>query len=160
MSGRRSWLGLGLAVPVLLLALAAAPAARAANDVNYTLHVPADVYTNPCFPADFLNLNGDIHIVMTTTESGAGYRVNYHLNSQFSGTSITTGTKYVHSADEENSFFADPPWPAVHTHTEDFVLLSQSSTPNFVMHVTMHETVTPTGMPTAGVDNVRMDCQG
>jgi hypothetical protein len=160
MSGRRSWLCLGLAVPVLLFALAAAPAAHAANELHYTLHLPADVYANPCFPADVLNLNGDIHIVMTTTTSGAGYRVNYHLNSQFSGTSITTGTKYVHSAGKDESFFASPPFPFVHTHTEDFVLLSQSSTPNFVMHVTMHETVTPTGMPTAAVDRVKMDCQG
>ena len=160
MSGRRSWRGLSLAVPVLLLALAAAPPAQGATATNTTFHVPASVQTNPCFPTDVVNLNGDIHITITVTASGGGYRVNNHLNSQLSGASITTGTKYVNAENQEDSWFAGAPFPAVHTHTYDFVLLSQSGTENYVLHMTMHESVNAMGVPTAAVDKLSVDCQG
>ena len=90
---RAAWLvGLLLALPLVVLAIGVQPA-TAANVVNYTFHAPASVQTNPCYPMDIVNLNGDIHIVITTTaDSNGGYRVDNHLNSQLSGASITTGT--------------------------------------------------------------------
>jgi hypothetical protein len=152
--------GLLLAIPLALLGIATHPAA-AANEVNYTLHVPSSVQTNPCYPADVVNLSGDIHIVIATTADGrGGYHVKTHLNSQLSGVSITTGTKYVNSEDKEEEWYARPPFPAVHTHTYDFLLVSQSNTDNYVLHMTMHETVNAQGVPTATVDQFSMDCQG
>lgn len=144
----------------LLAALAIAPAAQAANVVNTTFHVPASVQLNPCFAGDVLNLNGDIHVVISSTQSGAGYRMSNHLNSLLSGTSITTGTKYVNSEDQDDAWFAGAPFPTVHTHTYDFDLLSQGATANYVLHMTMHETVNAMGVPTATVDQYRMDCRG
>ena len=77
-------------------AAVAAPSALAANVVNVTIPAPADVRTNPCFPGDTVNLNGDIHVVITTTANGRGdYQVKNHLNAHLSGARITTGTKYV-----------------------------------------------------------------
>jgi len=151
-----------LAVPVLVFATSFNEPARAANVVNVTIHVPAQVQTNPCFPADVINLNGDIHIVITTTTNqGGGYRVNNHLNSQLSGVSITTGTKYVNSETKDDEWFARPPYPVVHTQTYDFLLISnRRGIPNYVLHMTMHETVNAGGVPTATVDNFRMDCKG
>lgn len=135
--------------------------AQATNVTNTTIHVPASVQTNPCFPTDVVNLSGDIHIVITTTaDSNGGYRVNNHLNSQLSGISITTGTKYVNSENQDDEWYARPPFPTVHTHTYDLLLLSQSNTPNYVVHMTMHETVDANGVATATVDNFSMDCQG
>jgi hypothetical protein len=149
-----------IAVPLAFLAFGVTPA-QAANVVNVTIHVPASTPTNPCFPSDVLNLSGDIHIVITTTASrSGGYRVNNHLDSELKGVSITTGTKYVNSENQDDEWFARAPFPAVHTHTYDFVLLSQSHTPNYVLHMTMHETVNASGVPTATVDNFSMDCQG
>ncbi len=158
---RLSWLaGLLLAVPLLAVTTGQLPAA-AANVVNTTIHVPASVQTNPCFPTDVINLSGDIHIVITTTaDSAGGYRVDNHLNSQLSGVSITTGTKYVNSENKDDEWYARPPFPAVHTRTYDFLLLSQSNTPNYVLHMTMHETVNAQGVPTATVDSFSMDCKG
>ncbi len=154
-------LALALAVPVLVLVAGFNKPASAANVTNTTIHVPASVQTNPCFPTDVINLSGDIHIVITTTaDSAGGYRVNNHLNSQLSGVSITTGTKYVNSEDQDDEWYARPPFPTVHTHTYDFLLLSQSNTPNYVVHMTMHETVNANGVPTATVDKFSMDCQG
>ena len=163
-SRRWRWLvGLLFAIPLALLGIATQPAA-AANVVNYTVHVPSSVQTNPCYPADVVNLSGDIHVVVATTADGrGGYHVKNHLNSQLSGVSITTGTKYVNSEDQEDEWYAPAPppaVPAVHTHTYDFLLVSQSNTDNYVLHMTMHETVNAQGVPTATVDQFWMDCQG
>jgi hypothetical protein len=142
------------------LQLFALPAA-AANTVNVTFHVPASVQTNPCFPTDVVNLSGDIHVVITTTaDSAGGYRTSSHLNSELRGVSITTGTKYTNSETKDETWFARAPFPAVHTHTYDFLLVSQSNTPDYVVHMTLHETVTASGIPTATVDKFSMDCKG
>ena len=156
-----AWIvGLLLAVPLAVLGIGIQSAA-AANVVNTTIHVPASVQTNPCYPMDVVNLSGDIHVVITTTtDSAGGYRVNNHLNSQLSGASITTGTKYVNSENKEDEWYARPPFPAIHTHTYDFLLVSQANTPNYMLHMTMHETVNAQAVPTATVDRVSMDCQG
>jgi hypothetical protein len=140
------------------LALQAAPAETI---VNTTIHVPASVQTNPCFPADVVNLSGDIHIVITTTTAASGgYRVNNHLNSQLSGLSITTGTRYLNSENKDDEWYTRPPFPTVHTQTYDLLLVSQSNTPNDVLHMTLHEAVTANGVPAATVDRFSMDCQG
>ena len=162
---RRTWavVALLLAAPLALFAvqLVRPAPASAANVVNYTFHVPASVQTNPCFPADVVNLSGDIHVVITTTaDKRGGYRVTNSLNSQLSGLSITTGTKYVNSESKQDDWNARAPWPAVYTHTYDFLLVSNNGTPDYVLHMTMHETVTAGGVPTATVDNFSMDCKG
>ena len=149
-----------LAVPAVALGTGVRPAA-AATVVNATFHVPAQVDFNPCFPDDILNLNGDIHVVITTTaDRRGGYHIVNQLNSNLSGASITSGTRYVNNENTSEDWYARPPFPAVHTHTYDFLVLSQSDTPNYVLHMTMHETVNAGGTPTATVTNFRLDCQG
>jgi hypothetical protein len=153
-----------LAVGALAAGISAGPvgagAAWGSTTVNATFHVPASVQTNPCFAGDWLNLSGDIHVVITTTTSNGGYHVDNHLNSLLSGVSITTGTKYVNSEDQDHSWFAGAPFPAIETETHDFDLVSQSAAANYVLHVTMHTTVDGQGVPAAVVDNYRMDCTG
>jgi hypothetical protein len=148
-------------VPVLAVVTGFNQPASAANVVNVTIHVPAQVEINPCFPADVINLSGDIHIVITTTQDRRnGYHVVNQLNSQLSGVSITTGTKYVNSENRSDDWYARPPFPVVHTQTYDFLLISNNGTPDYVLHMTMHETVTANGVPTATVDKFWMDCKG
>jgi hypothetical protein len=152
-----------LILPLLVLGLTSTPAA-AQTVVNHTFHTPVNLQVNPCTPGpdpDIVNLNGDVHVVITSTASnGGGYRMNNLLNSQFSGNSIVTGAGYVNSEDQSDTWFAQPPFPVVHTHTYAFNLVSKSGTPNYLVHMTMHETVNSNGVPTAVVDNWRMDCQG
>jgi hypothetical protein len=160
------WRGVGrvaallIAVPFAVLTFGVT-AAQASNVVNYTFHVPVRLEANPCVPGEIVNLNGDVHVVITTTTAGSGnYRVNNQTNSEFSGTSLLTGTKYVSSENDNDEWFAAAPFPTVHTHTYDFQLVSKSGTDNYVVHMTMHETVTANGVPTAVVDKWSMDCQG
>ena len=73
----------------MCLALQAAPAARAETIVNTTIHVPASVQTNPCFPrgrAEPQRRHPHRHDV---DAASGGYHMNHHLNSQLSGHSIT-----------------------------------------------------------------------
>jgi hypothetical protein len=162
----RPWgiaLVLAAAVPLALLAIQVArpTPALAENVVNVTFHVPAQVEINPCTPGDVVNLSGDIHVVITTTADAAGgYRVDNHLNSQLSGASILTGLEYTNSTTNDEEWYARPPFPAVHTHTYDFELVNQTGFDNYVLHMTMHETVDANGVPTATVDNFSMDCKG
>jgi hypothetical protein len=157
----------GRTIPRLAMAVAVAAAAtpvaaaRAENVTNTTFHVPAQVEINPCFPADVVNLSGDVHVVITWgADRNGGYHVVNQLNSQLTGRSITSGTRYVNSENNGEEWYARPPFPAVHTHTYDFNLISQSGVGNYVVHMTMHETVTANGVPTATVDNWRVDCKG
>jgi hypothetical protein len=135
--------------------------ALASNVTNVKFHVPASVSTNPCFPDDVVNLNGDIHVVITTTANGRdSYRVQHHLNSHLSGVSITTGTKYVNNETSNDRWDASPPFPVVHAQTYDFVLISQGRTPNYVLHMTMRETVDAGNVADATADGWSMDCRG
>lgn len=162
----RWWLaGMMTLMAVVALSLTVASGlsrpAIAANVVNYTFHVPADVQLNPCTPGDIVNLNGNIHVVITTTSDGqGGYHVTTHLNSHLRGRSIVTGIRYVNSDTKDDEWYARPPFPVVHSTTYDFELVSQSGTDNYVLHMTVHETVNANGVPTAAVDNFRMDCKG
>jgi hypothetical protein len=145
--------------PLVILGLTSSPA-NAATVVNYTVHVPTSVQTSPCTPGDVVNLSGDIHIVILSTSGGGGYRMNDLLNSELSGSSIVTGTKYVNSEIQNDMSFARPPFPVVESHDYDFTLVSQSGTPNYILHATMHTTVTADGTPSAVVDNWSMSCRG
>jgi hypothetical protein len=41
-----------------------------------------------------------------------------------------------------------------------FELISSTGEDNYILKLTMHETVTANGTPTAVVDNYRMECSG
>ncbi len=153
-------LALLLALPLLVLGLGTAPAS-AANVSNVTFRVPASVQTNPCFPADVVNLSGTVHVVTAVTGSrNGGYRMVQSLNSRLSGASITTGTNYTNSETKNDIWVARAPFPVSHTKIYSFVLVSQSATPNYVLHMTMKTTVTAGGMPVIVVENWHMDCTG
>jgi hypothetical protein len=157
---RLLWI-LGLLVTAASLVLGTGVRPAAAETVVTTIHVPAQVETNPCFPADVINLNGDIKIVVSTSADGSGgYRVVNQVSSKLRGVSITTGTKYANNANQTDEWIAKPPFPVTHTQTYDFLLISKSDVPNYVLHMTMHETIDANGVPTVVVDNFYMDCQG
>lgn len=141
-------------------AIAVLPAA-AATVVNATIHIPADVRTNPCSPGDVLNLNGDIHIVITTTANGrAGYQVKDHMNAQLSGVSITTGTKYLGNETSNGSWSTGPVLPAVHRDVYSLLLISQGKTPNYVLSASVRETVDGTGGADVTAEQWSMSCVG
>jgi NMD protein affecting ribosome stability and mRNA decay len=149
------------AAPALVwAAISAAPTASAATIVNATIHTPADVQINPCSPGDVVNLNGDIHIVITTTANGRdGYQFKNQMNAHLSGVSITTGTKYV-SNQTTNTQWSTGTLPVVHREVQDYLLVSQSKTPNYVLHMTVRETINDAGAVDVTAEKWSADCQG
>ncbi|HZG96111.1 MAG TPA: hypothetical protein VEZ46_15520 [Mycobacteriales bacterium] len=161
MASRTTLVTAGGAMVLGTLIGAGAQPAGAANTVNATFRVPAKPVTNPCAPTDVVNLSGDIHVVMTSTSSKAGgYTVTSHLNSHLSGLSITTGTRYVSDETQEQTWHGEPPYPVIHKQTHTWTIVSQSGTDDYLLHMTMHQTVSPGGVPTATADNFRLECKG
>jgi hypothetical protein len=154
-------LALLLTLPLVLLGLTSAPAS-AAPVVNVTIRVPATVAVNTCTDVpDQVALHGIVHIVITETDNNSGgYQMTNTLNSHLTGSSLLTDIKYINAENQLESWEAQPPFPVIHTHTYDFELVSRANTPNYVLHMTMHETVTANGTPSAVVDNWSMDCRG
>src|SRR5205823_2600328 len=133
----RPWL-FGLALPLVMIAaqVQGVIPVSAATVVNYTFLVPVNIQMNPCAAGDVVDLHGSIHVVITSTSDNAGgLHMVDHLNSQFTGASLVTGTNYVNSEGQDDSWFAGAPFPVVHTHTYDFQLISQSGTDNYIVHM-------------------------
>jgi hypothetical protein len=158
----RKWYVPVVAVPLVgALVQLGAPAALASATVNVTIHIPSTVANNACAGDDPINLNGDMHIVITTTaDRQGGYHVTNHRNTHLTGTSLTTGARYVSNNASNDEWYARGPFPAVQTWTDTSVLVGQGSTPNAVARITAHETVDGTGATTASTDSYTVDCHG
>ena len=135
----------------------------AANVVNETFQFPLSIQLNTCTaPAEPVALNGNLHIVVTTTsDSKGGYHVTVGSNTEsVTGTGLLSGKKYTSSTSDQDEYYAGAPFPQVHTMTHNYTLISQSGTANLVMKITFHVTVNANGIPTAAVDNIQSGCRG
>lgn len=141
--------------------VAGAPAAAAGGPVNVTLNIPADPRPNPCTPTDVVNVSGTLHIVYDVRSDGqGGFHINQLIDEKANGASLTTGVSYVLSDSYDHGFYAGAPFPVTDTVTQSVALVSQAATPNLIMHYDVHTTVNAAGVPTATVDNYRLDCAG
>ena len=129
--------------------------------VNVTLRIPAEVRPNPCTPADVVSLSGILHIIIYVRGDGqGGYHVTLLVDERLQGRSLTTSELYVASDVYDHSFYAGGPFPVTDTTTHSVELVSKGDSPNLLMGYTLHTTVTASGVPTATITNVRLDCQG
>jgi hypothetical protein len=164
----RPWMTAFVSSLAILAAVAATQvtsphAASAANVVNETFQFPLMISMNTCStPMEPVALNGDLHIVVTTTsDSSGGYHVTTGSNTEsVTGTGLISGLKYSSSTSDQDEYYDGGPFPEVHTMTHNYVLISQGGTANTVMKVTFHVTVDGNGIPTAAVDDVKSGCQG
>jgi hypothetical protein len=155
-------LGLALAVPILVVATGFDRPASAA-DVNVTVRIQ-EVRENPCQAGDLIQLNGILHVLVSTTANGSGgFQVFTSSNTQgLTGTSLVTGERYVASDEvqDRSSFPAGPPFPVTQTVVQSHELVSQGTSPNWVMHWTLRVRVDALGVPTVLVDNMHAECEG
>jgi hypothetical protein len=152
-----------LAVVAAVTQVAGTQTAMGANVVNETFEFPLAIALNTCtMPPEPVALNGNLHIVVTTTsDSGGGYHTTVNSNTQsVTGTGLLSGQAYSSSTTDSDEYNDGGPFPQVNTMTHDFELISHSGTANMVMKITWHVTVNANGVPTAAVDNVRNDCHG
>jgi hypothetical protein len=157
-----------LAVPVLVVATGFHQRASAA-DVNVSFRIQ-EVRPNPCQPAELVQLNGILHATTNTSPNGSGgFQVFFHTNTQgLTGNTVidpsnpTTVEHYVASDEvqDRSSFPANPPFPVTQTVVQSHELVSQGSSPNFVMHWTFRVRIDALGIPTVLLDNMHADCKG
>ena len=149
-------------VTVVVAGALAKPGPAGANTlVNVTINIPADVRPNPCTPGDVVNVSGRLHMIIYTRSDGnGGYHVSQHWDEWGRGTSLTTKETYTASDTREHDFYAGAPFPVTDTTAWSIELVSQGTSPNLLMHYTLHTTVTANGVPTATVDNVYVECRG
>jgi hypothetical protein len=155
----------GLTVALIFAAAMAGfvrPGTAAGNGpVNVTLNIAADLRPNPCTAGDVVNLSGTLHIVFYVRSDGqGGYHINQLVDEKAKGISLTTGISYQGSDTYDHSFYAGAPFPANDTQTHSVELVSRATTNNLIMGYVLHTTVNAGGIPTATVDNVRLDCKG
>jgi len=75
------------------------------------------------------------------------------------GVSITTGTKYVSNETNNEQWSAGSSAPGVHPDTYAFRLVSQGSTPNYVLRMTVRETIDEAGTADATAEQWSMSCR-
>jgi hypothetical protein len=91
-----------LAAALVSLAVEGAGPAWGRDAVNVTFHVPAQGQTNPRFPAEVVNLNGDIHVVIaTTSDRSRGDQGSARSTASSPARASPTGTQDVNSKTQE-----------------------------------------------------------
>jgi hypothetical protein len=119
--------------------------------------------TNPC-TGEVVQLTGEGHIVMHfTVDNAGGIHVVDITNTMgpLQGVALITATVYKSNQTVSSTINDNGPTPQFEfTFVMSEVLISQGSTPNFVVHTTIHATVSSNALVTAQVLNSRAECSG
>jgi hypothetical protein len=106
-----------------------------------------------------VTLSGDIHIVThVTTDASGGMHIVEHSNYQ--NVSGTGGAITYRGVSSNSTVFNNSMPQSEFTVVDQVLLISQGSTDNLQIHVTMHFTINANGQVTAVVENVRAECVG
>ena len=156
---KRFLLLVGLVATVGLTAASAPQAAVVIHDYN----IPITTFvTNPC-NGDFVPLTGTLDLMLRLTTSGSG-RLNLgeHINFDLSGVGAPSGAEYnvgeVVNIEENNITFDNGATEI--TEAAHLNVISKGSEPNFLVHVIVHETITPDGDITSFKVDVSTECRG
>ncbi len=117
---------------------------------------------NPCNGEEVVSLEGDIHIVVSTTEDGhGGTHVGVMNESHFSGIGALTGAQYRGFFNSNGHFNVRPPFPQILTLASPGTMtISSGNVPNFIAVIVSHLTVNANGEVTVTKDEFRAECRG
>jgi hypothetical protein len=148
------------AVATLAIAIVPANAAVTRNDIT---EIDLTVFV-PCAAGgagEIVNLTGPLHTVVTFTINGNNVSGYVHYQPQgIVGTGETTGAKYQATGITQESFkgsiqngqFND-------TFVNNFKIIGQGPSNNFLVHETFHITINANGTLTVFHDNLSIDCR-
>jgi hypothetical protein len=155
--------GGGLAVVTALLCLALAGSMSAATTITTVVQTPiSGVIATSCSVSENLAFSGTYRSVFHYTLDGQG-AAHFSGSTQTNGvaTGLVTGTPYrFMGASSSTTFEAPGSLPYHNTFTNTFLLVSRGPQDNLLMRVTLHVTVTPDGVMTADVSEIRFECVG
>ncbi len=105
-------------------------------------------------------VTGKLHITLSQTTSKSGNEHGTMITSfQGSGVGLTTGSLYS-SLDRSTDEFTYSRATYEFTKGKQYLFVSRGGTQNFLLHVTIHVTVTHQGILAAYVDNIYFSCRG
>jgi hypothetical protein len=144
------------------LTIAIAPA-NAAVQVNDKTEIGLVVQV-PCAAGgagEIVDLTGPLHTVVSLTISGDNVSGYFHFQPQgISGTGETTGAKYQATGTTLQSVKNSlQNGQANFTFVNNFRMIGQGQGNNFLVHETLHFTVTSNGTLTVYHDNFDVDCR-
>ena len=156
-----------ITIPTLLvlslLVLPLLAGVQAQNPATQTTYPIFAIVTNPC-NGDTVTLTGEGHAVMRMAfDSAGGFHFVDVSNTMgpLQGVGLPSGATYKANQTVNTVANDNGQTPQVElTMVMSEVLISQGPEPNFVVHSTVHFTVNSNGVPTADVNNVKIDCTG
>lgn len=152
-----------LAICLVAALLIAIVPANAAVQVNDKTDISLGVYI-PCAAGgtgEVVDLSGPLHTLVSFTINGNNVSGYFHFQPQgISGTGEMTGEKYQATGVTQESFknsFQNG--QANSTYVNNFRIIGQGSGNNFLVHETLHFTVSAKGAVTVFHDNFSVECK-
>ena len=153
---------LSISLVVLLFLLSGLPT-NAAVDTNMSFPVTISVFI-PCAvggAGEVATLNGNLHVLISTTVNANHISSDMHFQPQgISGVGSVSGDKYQATGITRFNFQADVAgFPFNNTLVNNFKIIGQHSSNNFLVHENFHLTVNADGTVTANIDNFSTECK-
>lgn len=125
--------------------------------INLSVFVPCAVSG----AGEFVDLFGSLHTVFHVTDDGSG---GFHISALFSpqgisGVGLTSGDSYQATGGTHFHTNVNGPLPITDTFVNNFRIIGQGPSNNFLVHTNFHITINANGELTAFVDNFSIECK-
>jgi hypothetical protein len=145
---------------VVLITTLVSPA-QASVVVNDRSNITLSTFIPCAGGGETIELSGPLHTVISSTVNGNKVSGFFHFQPQgISGISETTGDVYHAVGVTRQSFTASMRnGHFVLSYVNNFRIIGQGPGNNFLVHETLHITITPDGTTTVSHDNFSIDCK-
>jgi hypothetical protein len=137
-----------------------ASATTAQAKVTTNISVPVDIVVFVPCTGDLVELTGQLHVLVSVTATGNHLSGRALAQPQgVTGADLTTGASYQGTGETMTGFSETlTNGLAQETFVNNFKLIGQGSSPNFLVHENTHVTINPDGNATAVVDSFSISC--
>jgi hypothetical protein len=148
-----------LVVLLIAVAFTFVNTSTASPFANYSVPVFISIF-DPCLnhgQGDVINLSGNLHFLFDDSD---GVHQKFQTNYQgITGTSQTTGQKYLGTGVSTTIFASKVGRTFTNTLEDSFHLIGQGTSTNLLVHSSLHVTVNANGVQSAFVDNFSIECK-
>jgi hypothetical protein len=148
------------ALVIVVLNIVSAKLTQAETVVDQS--VPLNVMAfNEC-AMESVTLQGTVDMRITDNiDAATGQHTHIHIVSKGTGVGLISGRRYIYNEESDIAFGTPgPPQTLTYTQALNHILNGTGPTDNFLLKITFHLTFNATGVPTAAVDNVSINCRG
>jgi hypothetical protein len=154
-------LALAVALVGALSAISAGTSSAQAVQFTDNEFIPFTLTAEGC--GDVIEISGTLHVLIHVTfDDAGGVTVKQHFQPQgATGVGLVSGATYQATGVTQETDTDNGPGPQFEfTFVNNFKIISQGTTPNFLVHDTVHVTVNNNGEITAEVTNSSVECRG